>query len=143
MHASAVAIGGEALLICGPSRSGKSRLALALIARSTGRLPIEFVGDDRILLRQAACRLLASPHPRIAGFLERRGLGIIAMPWTAPAPVGGVISLGPADETVSAVAGVPRLEIDEPLDAAARSALVLSWWSALRATKAPHLRQKA
>jgi len=52
VHASAVRIGERAVLIRGPSGSGKSRLALELIlAARTGVIaPAELVGDDRVHL---------------------------------------------------------------------------------------------
>lgn len=80
VHATAVALGGGGVLILGPSGSGKSALALALIdsaarAGSFARL----VGDDRVALSQAHGRLLARPHPLIAGRIERRGIGITGL----------------------------------------------------------------
>ena len=95
IHASAVSIGGRGLLILGASRSGKSRLALALIAASRPACPIVLIGDDRILLSVGGGGLVARPHPRIAGFIERRGLGIVASPHAEKAPVAGFVELGP------------------------------------------------
>ena len=94
VHATAVSIGGRAVLIVGPSKAGKSRLALALIDASTSRRRIRLIGDDRVLLSRYAGGLLAKPHPRTAGFLERRGLGIVAMAHEASAPVAGIVDLG-------------------------------------------------
>lgn len=94
VHATAVAIAGRALLILGPSGSGKSSLARALIAASTAHCPIRLVGDDRILLTSGPRGLVARPHPRIAGFIECRGLGIVAVPFVVSAPVTAIIDLG-------------------------------------------------
>lgn len=77
IHASAVVIGEAGVVIRGPSGAGKSALALALVeaARQTGAFA-RLVGDDRLLVRAAHGFLLASPHPAIAGRVERRGQGI-------------------------------------------------------------------
>ena len=170
IHATAVAIGDRALLIRGPSRAGKSRLALALIARSTPTRPIRLIGDDRIQLHRTADGLMARPHPRIAGFIERRGLGLVAMSWVAEARIGGIVDLRHPEaaklnpEPVCVVlseqdAGFgfalgapkndeqliefPRFIVDDEADETARADHVLAWWAALSATWAPHLPAKA
>ena len=90
MQASAVAIGGRALLIEGPPGSGKSTLALALIDRGAG-----LIGDDAVALhRDAQGRLIASSPPNIAGLLEVRGIGLVRLPTAAPAPTALILTLG-------------------------------------------------
>ena len=136
VHASAVAIDGRALLISGPSRSGKSRLASALIAASDPARPIVLIGDDRILLSVVAGRLTARPHPRIAGFIERRGLGIVASPYLDRAPVAALVELGqerPHDASARDMGrrNLPRLAIPDALDPRATGERVLRWWAAL------------
>ena len=69
LHATAVAIGGVAVLIEGPSGSGKSDLALRLIDRGA-----VLISDDQTLLIRAGSRLLARPPQTIAGKLEVRGV---------------------------------------------------------------------
>lgn len=91
MQASAVVIGGRALLIEGPPGSGKSTLALALIDRGAG-----LIGDDAVTLMPEGARLIASPPPNIAGLLEVRGVGLIRLPTAAPAPVALILTLGGA-----------------------------------------------
>src|ERR1700736_5282813 len=78
VHASAVLVGDRAVLIRGPSGSGKSRLAFDLIlAGRTGLLPpAVLVGDDRVHLDTSAGKLLVRPVPELAGLIEIRGLGI-------------------------------------------------------------------
>lgn len=71
-QATAVAIGGRALLIEGPPGSGKSSLALALIDRGA-----RLIGDDGVMLEVAGGRLLAHPHPNTRGLLEVRNLGLL------------------------------------------------------------------
>lgn len=84
--ASAVAIGGRAILIEGPPGSGKSALALALIDRGA-----TLIGDDGVCLDVGGERLLASPPPNIAGLIELRNVGLLTMPTAAQVPVGLVI----------------------------------------------------
>jgi serine kinase of HPr protein (carbohydrate metabolism regulator) len=80
VHASVVVVGESGILIEGPSGSGKSALAEALVAQAeAGGRFARLVGDDRIGLTLAHGRLIARPHPAIAGLVERRGTGIVAM----------------------------------------------------------------
>jgi HPr kinase/phosphorylase len=72
VHATAVAIEGEAILLRGPSGSGKSDLALRLIDGGA-----QLVADDQTLLRRTGGRVLASAPPAIAGLLEVRGVGVV------------------------------------------------------------------
>ena len=70
--ATCVAIGSRGVLIEGPSGSGKSALALALIDRGA-----QLVGDDGVMLQPLEGRLLAQPHPRTRGLLEIRNIGLV------------------------------------------------------------------
>lgn len=89
--ASAVVIGGRALLIEGEPGSGKSTLALALIDRGAG-----LIGDDAVSLEAQDGRLIASPPPNIAELIELRGIGIVRLPLAPPAPVALILKLGGA-----------------------------------------------
>lgn len=89
MAASAVAIGGRAVLIEGPPGSGKSSLALALIDRGAG-----LIGDDAVTLTCADHRLTATPPPNIAGLLELRGIGLVRLAVAGPVPVALILTLG-------------------------------------------------
>lgn len=91
MQASAVVIGGRALLIEGPPGSGKSSLALALIDRGAG-----LIGDDAVRLTRGGGEIIASPPPHIAGLIEVRGIGIVTLPLADPAPVALILTLGSA-----------------------------------------------
>lgn len=104
IHASAVVIGEDAVLLRGPSGAGKSALALALVAaaRARGRFA-RLVADDRVLLQPAGDRLVVMPHPAIAGRIERRFVGIAAMTHEARALARLVVDLEPA------AAGLVRL----------------------------------
>jgi serine kinase of HPr protein (carbohydrate metabolism regulator) len=74
LHASTVAIDGRAVLITGPSGSGKSDLALRLLDRG-----FTLVSDDQTVVKRDGNRLIATAPPTIAGKLEVRGLGIVEM----------------------------------------------------------------
>jgi hypothetical protein len=93
VHASAVAIGGRAIIIQGPSKSGKSTLALALIEASTPAQPVKLIGDDRVILSCFGDDVLVSPHPRIAGMIEKRGYGIVSMPYASDIPLASAVDL--------------------------------------------------
>ena len=88
LHATCVAIGETAVLLRGPSGSGKSDLALRLIDQGA-----VLVADDQVLLDREEDRIMARPPETLAGLLEVRGLGILKFPYRAPAPVGVAIEL--------------------------------------------------
>ncbi|PZQ52324.1 MAG: serine kinase [Rhodovulum sulfidophilum] len=72
VHASAVAIGARAVLIRGASGSGKSGLALRLIA-----LGAELVSDDRVTLARRHGVIVAGAPAPIRGLIEARGVGLL------------------------------------------------------------------
>ena len=88
LHASTVARDGRAVLISGPSGSGKSDLALRLLDRG-----FALVSDDQTIVRRDGGRLLASPPPTIAGKLEIRGIGIVEMDHLDEVPIGLFVEL--------------------------------------------------
>jgi HPr kinase/phosphorylase len=122
IHASAVLVGARAVLIRGPSGSGKSRLALALIQANGNALPFtRLVGDDRLHVEAADGRLLARPADALAGLIEVRSLGIRCVPFEPIAAVGLVVDLGATEtermpspaSTRTEIAGItlPRLGV--------------------------------
>ena len=98
-HASAVLVGERAVLIRGPSGSGKSRLAFDLIlAGRAGQIgAATLVGDDRVYLEAARDQLVVRPALELAGLIEIRGLGIRRCEFADQAPVGLVVDLSAAD----------------------------------------------
>jgi len=104
IHASAVLVGARAALIRGPSGSGKSGLALALLdAARSGRLAFaRLVADDRAHLEARHGRLLVRPAPALAGLLEVRGLGLVRLPYEAVAAVALVVDLAADAERLPA-----------------------------------------
>jgi HPr kinase/phosphorylase len=99
VHASAVLVGARAVLIRGPSGSGKSRLARELIetARDNGLGFARLVGDDRVHVDAAGGRLLVRPAEALAGLLEVRGVGLLRLVHEPSAVVGLVVDLDAAD----------------------------------------------
>jgi HPr kinase/phosphorylase len=121
VHASAVLAGNFAVLIRGAAGSGKSRLALALIAAAESGLLrfARLVGDDRVHLEVCNGRLLVRPARDLAGLIEVRGIGIRRLDYEPVAIVGLVVDLAAEDaerlpnssEIVVAGVRVPRLAI--------------------------------
>ena len=99
IHASAVLVGDRAVLIRGPSGSGKSRLAFELIlaGRASQIAPATLVGDDRVHVHPAGGVLVVRPASALAGLIEIRGLGIRRCAFAAQAVVGLVVDLDAAD----------------------------------------------
>ena len=88
LHASTVALDGRAVVISGPSGSGKSDLALRLIDRG-----FVLVSDDQTIAKKDGDRLIATAPPTIAGKLEVRGIGIVDMERTESAPIALAVEL--------------------------------------------------
>ena len=89
VHATCVAIAKRGLLIIGPSASGKSALALALMA-----LGAKLVSDDRTLLLAKAGILIAKCPATLRGVIEARGIGLIRAQSLASAKIALVVDLG-------------------------------------------------
>jgi serine kinase of HPr protein (carbohydrate metabolism regulator) len=103
IHATAIAIEGQGILISGRSKAGKSTLAEHLIAEAQARgLEALLVGDDRIGLTLGEQGIRLSPHPAIAGLIERRGVGIVKVPFCSEAMA--VIGISLVDGAVLAPA---------------------------------------
>ena len=129
LHASSVALDGRAVLIAGRSGAGKSDLTLRLLDRG-----FSLVSDDQTIVRRDGERLFAAPPATIAGKLEIRGIGIVAMDHVADVPVALLVELAgdvermPDDSRSRAVLGVavPLVGIDAmAASAAAKVALAL------------------
>jgi serine kinase of HPr protein (carbohydrate metabolism regulator) len=99
IHASAVRVADHAVLIRGPSGSGKSRLAfdLLLAGRAGHIASATLVGDDRVHVWTHEAMLLVRPAPALAGLIEVRGLGIRRCDFAREAPVGLVVDLDAPD----------------------------------------------
>lgn len=72
LHASCVAVQGRGVLIMGGSGSGKSSLALELMAYGA-----DLVADDRTVLTTGDRVVVAKAPESIANMIEARGIGIL------------------------------------------------------------------
>lgn len=126
LHATAVIHGETGVLILGPSGSGKSALALALMARASGVGAFgALIGDDRIFVRKAGGRLIAWGAANMAGIIERRMAGLIAVRHEPAAIVRLAVELCepgrrwprmPKDDNlIISDVGLPRLALDSSL----------------------------
>jgi serine kinase of HPr protein (carbohydrate metabolism regulator) len=115
VHASTVASEGRAVLISGPSGSGKSDLALRLLDRG-----FTLVSDDQTIVKLDGNRLIATAPPNIAGKLEIRGIGIVDVERLSDVPVALIVELTsdiqrlPDDSRERLILGVtvPLISID-------------------------------
>lgn len=99
IHASAVLVSDQAVLIRGPSGSGKSRLAFDLIlaGRAGQCAKARLIGDDRVRLIPQDGTLIVQNVPELAGLIEIRGLGIRKTDATSEAVVSVVVDLSASD----------------------------------------------
>lgn len=88
VHASTVAVEDRAVLIRGASGSGKSALALQLLALGAG-----LIADDRTVLTRAAGQVIADAPDTLHGLIEARGVGILNCPAVGPAPLALIVDM--------------------------------------------------
>ena len=104
VHATCVALGDAGLLIEGPSGSGKSSLAIQMLALGAG-----LVSDDRTTLsRPDDGAPFADAPEAIRGLIEARGLGLLSPGCVGPVRLAAVLDLSeeeterlPAERTTS------------------------------------------
>lgn len=135
IHATAVLVGRRAALIRGSSGSGKSAVALALLAMATrGDIPFaRLVGDDRVHVHAVNGRLVVRAAYTLAGLIERRGAGIEQVAYEPVAVVGLVVDLSaedggrmPEEGALSAeIAGVRLRRLPMPVGTGATDAAAL------------------
>ena len=114
VHGTCIEIKGCAVLIRGPSGSGKSDLAYRLIEKGA-----RLIADDQTILEPIKNVAIASCPASISGLIEVRGIGIIQVPLSPKAPLGLVIDLVartdvprlPAPETWIPFGDIPSLHI--------------------------------
>jgi HPr kinase/phosphorylase len=109
LHASCIVIGESGILIRGASGAGKSSLAASLVSRARERGTFAaWVADDRVIVTAYRGRLIAAPHPLIAGRFEARGLGILREPHEPRAVLRLLVDLKD---------NIERLPVDSDLEA--------------------------
>jgi serine kinase of HPr protein (carbohydrate metabolism regulator) len=124
-HGTAVLAGVHGTLIRGAPGSGKSMLAFALIERGA-----RLIADDRVHLSACHGRIVASAVAPIAGLLELRGRGIVAVPHERSGVIGLVVDIVSEaalermpdnDQMTAALLGValPRQPVPPALERAA------------------------
>jgi hypothetical protein len=137
-HASAVAIGGAVVALAGPSGSGKSSLAAALIAGGAA-----FFTDDVLAVDATAFELVAYPGTTLMGVPRNRAPSLESLPlagpgWTAderkvlvrvrgerrPLPVRAFVRLTPEQELeeVSFEPCLPNRLMETTFDGVSRGA---------------------
>ncbi len=90
LHATTVSVDGAGLTILGPSGSGKSGIALQMIASGA-----KLVADDRtVLSRPDEGPPLAEAPRAISGLIEARGFGLIEVPVVTSARLAAILDLG-------------------------------------------------
>ena len=111
LHASCVARNGRAVLIRGASGSGKSGLALWLMAMGAG-----LVADDRTIIRREGNQIIADVPDTIRGKIEARQVGILTAPTVGPVPVRLIVEMDAEEsERLPPQRNAKLLGIDIPL----------------------------
>lgn len=94
IHASAVALDDCGLLILGPAGSGKSSLAIEMIAMGA-----ELIADDMVVLSAKCGAIFAEAAPGARGQIEARNVGILTCPLReGSVKVDLVVDLGAEEE---------------------------------------------
>lgn len=89
LHASSVRIADHAVLVTGPSGSGKSSLCLELMAFGAS-----LIADDRTCLHEKDGKLWATAPKSLPNAIEARGVGILPVALAPGAPIGLVVDMG-------------------------------------------------
>lgn len=90
VHGTCIAFGARGILIRGRSGSGKSDLALRLLADGA-----RLVADDQVLIGKVGRDLVARAPKTIRGVMEVRGIGIVRVATSATARLKLVVDLVP------------------------------------------------
>lgn len=88
LHATCVSVDGKGVLILGASGTGKSSLALQLLA-----LGAQLVADDKTDITPDNDTVIATAPEATRGLIEARGIGLLRSTAAGPTPVRLVIDL--------------------------------------------------
>jgi len=100
VHATALIYQESGVLIFGPSGSGKSALALALLALAQRNgVFAALIGDDRAYLQCWRGRLIVTGASETAGLIERRTLGLLTVAHEPSAVVRLAVELSGRNRT--------------------------------------------
>ncbi|NBD30865.1 MAG: serine kinase [Alphaproteobacteria bacterium] len=92
IHATTVSFEGRGIVLLGPSGSGKSALALDLLA-----LEADLVSDDITWLQRQRDTVTASAPKDASAAIEARFVGLLRASLSGPVPVALVIDMGQAE----------------------------------------------
>ena len=93
VHGTCISQDGAGILIRGASGAGKSDLALRLISHGA-----YLIADDRVSLNAHKEQIIASAPKSLLGLIEVRGVGILHLPPSLPAPLRLVVDLVEHDD---------------------------------------------
>jgi serine kinase of HPr protein (carbohydrate metabolism regulator) len=88
IHATAVAINNQGIIIVGPSGSGKSDLAIRLIDRGA-----RLVSDDQVLTSRQEDFVILNAPASIAGKIELYSVGIFDIPFVSDVRLDMIVQL--------------------------------------------------
>jgi HPr kinase/phosphorylase len=132
IHGDALLVGEHGVLLRGPSGSGKSALTLALIALAEQRRTFaRLIGDDRLQLVARHGRLIARPHPAIAGLIESRGVGVLRVPYEPAGVIRLVVDL------LEGAAAPPRFPPEGSLETQIHGVVLPRLWANAAQSLAP------
>ncbi len=93
LHATCVSANGRAVLIRGASGSGKSSLALQMMAYGA-----QLVADDQTIVRRQQDQVYVSAPDTTGGLIEARGVGILRADSVQNVPLHLVVDLDETEE---------------------------------------------
>ena len=88
LHGTAVAYEGRSLILIGAPGSGKSTVALQIMAFGA-----ELISDDRCDLSDEGAYVVVSRPPSLPQLIEARGVGLISVECTGPAKTVAVVDM--------------------------------------------------
>lgn len=132
VHGTAVVVAGQGALVMGPSGSGKSSLALQLMAYGAG-----LISDDLVQLEDRDGAIWASRPPTVDMPLqiEARGMGLLSAHPAPPAPIAVIIDLSECAQSrlpqpISLRIGNQDVRCLHKVDTPAYPAMILQYLSA-------------